>query len=80
MDPELVLKVEEAYDALLARLQPLGEGTRVDTEYTIQEAVDADLKEYPLPPEVEPFVRCYLSDLYVADMSKCSLRGMVSEG
>merc|ERR1711865_909235 len=39
-----------------------------------------DLKENPLPADVQKLVRCYLSDLYVADMTECSLRGMVSEG
>jgi len=37
-------------------------------------------KENQLPDEVKELVRCYLSDLYVADMKECSLRGMVSEG
>jgi len=77
---ELTERAEVAYDALLSRMGKLGLFKEVEPSYSVMEAVKADLKDNPLPTEVEELVTCYLSDLYVADMKECSLRGMVSEG
>ena len=78
--PELAELAESSYDALLGRIGKLGLGTQVEPTFSVMEAVEEDLKENQLPDEVKELVRCYLSDLYVADMKECSLRGMVSEG
>jgi len=78
--PELAKQAEESYDALLADIGKLGEGTKVETQLSVQEAVDQYLQKAHLSKEVEDLVRCYLSDLYVAALPDCSLRGMVSDG
>jgi len=83
-DPELCQRAEGAYNALLGRIGTLGEkgynGRGLDPSFSVMDAVNQDLKQHPLAPDLEKLVRCYLSDLYVADMEECSLRGMISMG
>ena len=80
MTEDLAERAERAYDQLLGRIGKRGLGKEVGADYSVHEAVEEDLREHQLPGDVQALVRCYLSDLYVADMGECSLRGMVSEG
>lgn len=72
---------EKDYERVLDALKREGEKCSSRT-LTVDEAMETLLKrpDMLLAPKSEQFVRCYMSDLYVAPLDRISLRGAISWG